>query len=75
MTENGYGIAFQAGLNQTVRGVRARGAVAATMAFAPAAGARRGLLLDYTTSHDEMPRGEPTDFVGYAGVAFSTSDS
>ena len=46
------------------------GAVAATIAFCRAIGATRGVLLDYTTSYDELPRGEPSDFVGYAGVAF-----
>lgn len=48
------------------------GAVAATIAFAAARGATRGVLLDYTTSFDEDPRrNEATDFVGYASVAFS----
>ena len=44
------------------------GAVAAALAFGVAAGASKGVLLEYTTSHEVMPHGEPTDFVGYAGV-------
>lgn len=46
------------------------GAIAATLAFARERGAAHGRLVDYTTSHDVHPRGEPTDFVGYAGVVF-----
>lgn len=46
------------------------GAVAAAIAFARARGAARGRLVEYTTSHDVHPRGEPSDFVGYAGVLF-----
>jgi len=45
------------------------GAVAATLAYAAAAGATRGVLLDYTTSHEVMPMGEPRDLVGYGAVA------
>lgn len=55
---------------RTHRNACGAGAIAATIAYARAAGASRGILLDYTTSHDEMPRGEPANFVGYAGVAF-----
>jgi AmmeMemoRadiSam system protein B len=47
------------------------GAVVATMAMAQALGATRGQLLDYTTSYDVMPRGRPTDLVGYGAVAFA----
>ena len=46
------------------------GAVAATIAFCRALGASEGTLLDYTTSHDELPRGVASDFVGYAGIVF-----
>ncbi len=46
------------------------GAMAAAIAFAVARGATRGRLLSYTTSHDVRPRGEPQDFVGYAGIVF-----
>jgi len=46
------------------------GAVAATVAAARALGAQKGVLLEYTTSHHVMPRGEATDFVGYAAVVF-----
>lgn len=46
------------------------GAVAATVAAARALGARKGVLLEYVTSHDVMPRGPATDFVGYAAVVF-----
>jgi len=46
------------------------GAVAATVAAARALGARKGVLLEYTTSYHVMPRGPATDFVGYAAVVF-----
>jgi len=46
------------------------GAAAAAAACARALGGRRGVLLQYTTSHDVRPSGTPTDFVGYASVAF-----
>ncbi len=46
------------------------GAMAAAIGFALARGAVRGRLLAYTTSHDVHPRGEPRDFVGYAGIVF-----
>lgn len=55
---------------QTNRNACGAGAVAAVLAFALAAGATRGVLLDYTTSHEVRPYGEPSDFVGYAGVLF-----
>jgi hypothetical protein len=47
------------------------GAVVATMAMTQALGATRGQLLDYTTSYDVMPRGRPSDLVGYGAVAFA----
>ncbi|MHC5080468.1 MAG: AmmeMemoRadiSam system protein B [Planctomycetota bacterium] len=46
------------------------GAAAAAVACARARGAKEGVLLAYTTSHDVHPSGVPTDFVGYAAVAF-----
>lgn len=46
------------------------GAVAAATATARAAGRKKGILLEYTTSHDVMPRGRPSMFVGYAGIVF-----
>lgn len=46
------------------------GAIAATVAAARALGARKGVLLEYTNSHQVMPRGPATDFVGYAAVVF-----
>ena len=33
-------------------------------------GAKKGDLLKYTTSYDEIPSGQPSSFVGYAGVIF-----
>lgn len=46
------------------------GAIAATVAAARAMGALEGVLLEYTTSHEVMPQGPATNFVGYAGVVF-----
>ena len=46
------------------------GAIAAAIVFARECGAARGRLVEYTTSYDVLPRGEPSDFVGYAGVLF-----
>ena len=46
------------------------GAAAAAVTAARCAGRTRGVLLEYTTSHDVMPRGAPTLFVGYAGLIF-----
>ena len=46
------------------------GAIAATVAAAIDMGATQGVLVHYTTSHDVYPRGEPGDFVGYAGIVF-----
>ena len=45
--------------------------VAAAMGWAREMGAREGVLLEYTTSHDVMRGGDyPTMFVGYAAVVF-----
>jgi AmmeMemoRadiSam system protein B len=46
------------------------GAIAATVAAAQVLGARRGLLLQYTTSYDVAPEGRFDMAVGYAGVLF-----
>lgn len=46
------------------------GAVAGTVAAARTLGAKKGYLLEYTTSHHVMPRGPATDFVGYAAIVF-----
>ncbi len=46
------------------------GAVAATVAAARQLGAQRGVLLEYTTSHEIMPSGPASDFVGYAALVF-----
>jgi len=46
------------------------GAIAASIAHAAELGATRGIVLDYTTSHDVMPVGRPTDMVGYAAIVF-----
>lgn len=46
------------------------GAIAATIAAARGLGAQKGVLLEYTSSHQVMPRGPATDFVGYAAVVF-----
>jgi MEMO1 family protein len=46
------------------------GAMAATVGAARARGARRGILLEHTTSHDIMPTRQASDFVGYAGIVF-----
>ncbi|MFQ5957119.1 MAG: AmmeMemoRadiSam system protein B [Candidatus Brocadiales bacterium] len=46
------------------------GALAATVAYARALGIKEGELLQYTTSYDVEPTGQPTDFVGYAGIVF-----
>lgn len=47
------------------------GAVAAAIGWAREMGAARGVLLEYTTSHDVMREEEhPTMFVGYAAVVF-----
>lgn len=46
------------------------GAVAATVAAARTLGTREGRLLEYTTSHEVLPRGPATDFVGYAAIIF-----
>ena len=47
------------------------GAIAAAIAFAQEMGAQEGLLLHYTTSHDVLPTGRPSDLVGYGAVVFA----
>lgn len=46
------------------------GAAAAAIAASREAGSTGGTLVEYTTSHDVMPRGKPSLFVGYAGMIF-----
>jgi len=46
------------------------GAVAATIATAKALGARKGILLEHTTSYEVKPERKAEDFVGYAGIIF-----
>lgn len=46
------------------------GAFAATVEAARVMGARRGWLVDYTTSYDVMPEGQFRMAVGYAGLLF-----
>lgn len=46
------------------------GAIAASMAYAAELGATKGILLHYTTSHEVMPRGAPSDMVGYGAAIF-----
>jgi hypothetical protein len=47
-------------------------AAAAAVAFAKAQGAKKGVLIEHITSWERAKheQGEPTDFVGYAAVAF-----
>ncbi len=49
------------------------GAVAATVSFARAAGCRKGVVLDYSSSFDRHPEPNPQLFVGYAAVGFAGS--
>jgi AmmeMemoRadiSam system protein B len=46
------------------------GALAATVSAARAMGAKKGHLIEYTTSYDVMPEGEFQMAVGYAGIVF-----
>lgn len=46
------------------------GAIAATIAYTAERGATEGVLLHYITSHEVMPMGRPTDFVGYGAVVY-----
>jgi len=47
------------------------GAITATMSAVRVLGAKKGKVLKYTTSYDEIPSmGEASSFVGYAGVVF-----
>lgn len=45
-------------------------AAAAVIAAGRTLGATRAHVVRYTTSHDVLPRGEPSDFVGYVGMVF-----
>lgn len=46
------------------------GALAAAVSAARALGSERGVLVEYTTSHDVRPEGVFTMAVGYAGIVF-----
>lgn len=46
------------------------GAASASTAAAKTRGAAKGHLLEYVTSHDVMPRGKASMFVGYAGIGY-----
>ncbi len=46
------------------------GAIAAAIACAGKLGATHGQLWHHTTSHEVLPMGQPSDFVGYAAIAF-----
>lgn len=46
------------------------GAIAATVAAATAMKAKKGILVDYTTSYDVLPDGDFDMGVGYAGIIF-----
>lgn len=46
------------------------GAIAATVSAVRELGAKRGYLLEYTTSYDVQPREGADTFVGYAGIVF-----
>ena len=46
------------------------GAMAATVAAAKAMGAKKGILIEYTTSHDVFKEGDFDMGVGYAGIVF-----
>lgn len=50
------------------------GAVAATVAYARAAGCTRGELLEHTTSYEIMPQSGAGRFVGYGAVVFPVAD-
>jgi len=47
------------------------GAMAGTAAAARAMGAKRGTLVEYTTSLDAVPFRHVSDFVGYAGIVYT----
>ena len=46
------------------------GAVAAAIQAAAGLGATEGRLLHYTTSHEVLPQGPPTDLVGYGAIIY-----
>ncbi len=46
------------------------GAIAVAIVFASQLGARQGILLQHTTSHEALPMGRPADLVGYAAMVF-----
>ena len=59
------------GIAERDRSACGAGAVAAAVAFARGLGAKGGTLVHYTTSYDARPDGEPSDFVGYAGIVYT----
>ncbi len=67
LTMDAEGIVPEATRNMNACGP---GALAATVAYARALGVTGGELLHYTTSYDVEPAGEPSNFVGYAGIVF-----
>ena len=67
LTMNAEGIVPEAAKNLNSCGP---GALSATVAYARALGISSGELLHYTTSYDAEPMGEPSNFVGYAGIVF-----
>jgi AmmeMemoRadiSam system protein B len=46
------------------------GAMAATVAYCRGLSTTRGILLQYTTSHDVMPDRRMSSFVGYGAILF-----
>ncbi len=50
------------------------GALTATVSYAKEMGVEKGILLDYTTSHEVHPEGDFKMGVGYAGMIFPLKD-
>jgi len=48
------------------------GAISATISAVKCLGVSKGHLLKYTTSYDEYPDGDPSSFVGYTGMVFTS---
>ena len=59
------------GIAEEDRSACGAGAASAAAAFAKGVGAKGGTLIHYTTSYDARPDGEPSDFVGYAGIVYT----
>jgi len=60
-------ILVEASVNHNACGA---GAMAAATSAAKAMGAKKGVLIEHTTSYDVMPEGEFVMAVGYAGIVF-----